>query len=242
MSLITVERIRDLVSAATLPRQHRGVEQDQVGIYQVTTLGRPGFVDLVELALQNPSALIAVLPSVESAAERLVVCEALSEVSDPSTISFWKDIVEHEMNEEVLACAAIALARQGEAALLDKIEVRRTRASSPRFLFHLGIARLLLNDPRGVDRLVEMLQQETMGDLSTVSESPTHGPTMRFIALSVLKQILPKGPGEEISQWADWWNERREQYQWINSSVLPTRQLAYVPQLSAFTRNEHRQE
>jgi hypothetical protein len=242
MSLINVDRIRHLISAATLPHQHRGIEQDRIGTYQVTTLSRPGFAELVQLARQNPSALIAVLPSMKSTAERLVVCEALSEVSDPSTIPFWENIAEHETDEEVLACAAIGLARQKQVALLEKLEASRTHASSPRLLFHLGIARLLLDDPRGVDYLVEMLRQETVADVSIASKSPVHGPTMRFIALSILQRVLPKGPGEEISQWSDWWSGRRDQYQWINSSVLPTNQLAYVPPLSAFTGNEHRKE
>jgi hypothetical protein len=242
MSLINVDRIRHLISAATLPHQHRGIEQDRIGTYQVTTLSRPGFAELVQLARQNPSALIAVLPSTESTAERLVVCEALSEVSDPSTIPFWKNIVEHDADEEALACAAIGLARQRQVALLEELEASRAHASSPRLLFHLGIARLLLDDPRGVDYLVEMLRQETVGDVSIASKSAVHGPTMRFIALSILQRILPKGPGEEISQWSDWWSGRRDRYQRINSSVLPTNQLAYVPPLSAFTGNEHRKK
>jgi hypothetical protein len=239
MVLTDLEGIRRLIAAATHAHQHRGVEQDRMGAYTVTSLGRPKFAELVKLASQNPAALIAMFPSISSALERLAVCEALSEVSDPTTIQFWEHLVEQEVDEELLACAAIGLARQRAVALLSKLEARKASTSSSRLLFHLGVARLLMSDPRGVDYLIELLCRESSNEADASTKVPSHGPTMKFIALGVLKGIFRKGPGEEISQWIDWWSERRDQYKWVDSSVLPSYQLAYVPPLAAFVSDKN---
>jgi hypothetical protein len=231
MQLMSIEQLRRVIAAAVTPRRHTSMESSKAGVQKVATLARPGFAELSRIAHANPMVLVGALPLVESRAERLVICEALCEVESPSLVGFWVSATETETDEEILACAAIAHARSGSAHNLEKIEARITSASSARFLYHVGVARIRLDDPRGVDHLLEAMRLSQVPDMP---DGAPHGPTLQFIIASILERLLPKGPGSNVREWAKWWNERRSQYTWVNGAVLSTGQLAYMPDISAF--------
>jgi hypothetical protein len=230
MSLDDVDRIRQLVTAAVAVRQQRSAERDRFGWFQTTTAWRPAFEDLQRLAVTNPTALIAIVPSLDLAAERLVVCEALSTKSGGAeTLRFWEGLVENESDEELLACTAVGLARLKQATLLDRLEAKQSTPVSLRLVFHLGIARLQMNDPRGVDHFVDLLRRDPETETAW-----TQGPTMRYIVVGLLKRLFPKGPSDDITGWIRWWTERRERYKWVDGSLIAPEELAYVPPLWVF--------
>jgi hypothetical protein len=231
MQLMSIEQLRRVISTAVTPRRHTSMESSKAGVQKVTTLSRPGFAELSRIAHANPMVLVGALPLLESHAERLVIYEALSEVESSVIAGFWVGAIETETDDEILACAAIAYARSGSASNLEKVEARITPASSARLLYHLGVARLRLDDPRGVDHLLEAMR---LSQVPNTSDGTPHGPTLQFIIASMLQQILPKGPGSNVGEWAAWWKERRSQYTWVNGTVLSTGQLAYMPDISAF--------
>jgi hypothetical protein len=234
MGLSDVESIRQLISAAVRVQERRDIEQDQHGPVPVHILSRPKFAELEQFAIDNPGILVALFPMLELFRERLIVCQALARATDHSLIPFWIGLIEHEHQEELLACAAIALARWGQSDPLARLEARSRGTASLRLIFYLGIARLLLEDARGVDHLIEMLQREANGDLRTLAMLPTNGPTMRFVALSLLKRLFPKGPGEDIAEWVPWWEQHRNQHQSIDCSALSPQELDYMAPISVF--------
>lgn len=236
MSITDIERVRKLITSAVTPHRVRQVERDALGAFEQVSISRPGFPDLVQFAHSAPSLLMTVWPSIGTNVERLVVCEALSEVRDASILPFWKDLIENETDEELLACAAIGTARLRATHLLKKIEATRGEASSARFVFHLGIARVALNDPMGIDYLIDVLQHgpNTSDDDSELLQ---HGPTMKYVVMGILNKVLPEGPGRQPSKWRDWWCGRRNQYRKINGAALGSL-LAYIPPRSVFAADE----
>lgn len=229
--MIDLQAIQRLISAATTVEHRREIEQDRVGPLVVNILYRPHFEQLQHFAVNHPLVLAAVFVTNESSDERRAIGQALSYVTDESIIPFWSNLIELETDQELLACAAIGLGRLHQADLLAKLEAKTEHEASLRLIFHLGLARLLFEDARGIDHLVELLRREGGDDPSVLEELPTHGPTMRFSVLSLLERIFPKGPGDKIAEWIPWWDERRHQYKWVNCSALFP-ELAYRPPLS----------
>lgn len=208
MGAISVESVRALVRSATVVEEHRRLERDSDGSYGVVDLIRPGFDNLRKFARQNCLVLAAVFPLLDSQAERLIASEVLSECVDVELAPFWEELAADPGDElEFVATAVIGMARLGKLDFVERMHALHVQCASDRLVFHLGIARLLIGDWKGVDCMIEVLDRESRRVM--LKEGDAAEPLVGTLVMHLLRKLFLRGSLEESSDWIGWWQMHR---------------------------------
>lgn len=212
-------------------------------INDVTETKRPSFIDgreyadeyhsknnllkLKELAPQQWPALVEAFNNSANLNQKIALCEVLHSTDEPQLAPFFAELLKSD-NAELRDCALLALAKLGRKDLLPDLFSHARSTTSLRRQYYVGLALVRLNDKRGIDVLVAVLEQERT--YVSYKKGYIKNPPGTLIYCCFVSNLLAELFGENADdpfKWIDWWKNNRDQVQLRDLSTVPNHFFEY---------------
>lgn len=188
----------------------------------------PNYLYLLQLVKEASvrKKLVNIFQEIDNYEQLLCVCEALQETEAKDLADFFLSLLNNDSRIEVRECALIALARIGfKSEVVRYIEISKSSVSV-RSIYHQAIALTRLDDIRGIDRFVNIVEN----NLQHPNHKHFYSMTSIWFLRCMFKDIRNREdlqPGQEF--WGKWWRIHRPQVKHIFYPKVVSKYLSYCP-------------